>query len=157
MKQSKNGEHPFGDIGQIICFAVFIVIWSADSFIFHYSTFLSKYIHIYIRAAVSLAVFAGIVKLLKSSHNVIHEEAAQHLRLLTGGVYGFVRHPMYMGVLLFYESLIILTFSLISLAFYLLIFLFYNYIAGYEEKILIEKYGEEYILYKKQTGRWIPR
>jgi len=36
------------------------------------------------------------------------------------------------------------------------IFIFYNYLASYEEKLLEEKFGEEYIKYKQKTGKWVP-
>jgi protein-S-isoprenylcysteine O-methyltransferase Ste14 len=36
------------------------------------------------------------------------------------------------------------------------IFLFYNYIAGYEERLMETKFGEDYASYKKRTGRWVP-
>ena len=35
--------------------------------------------------------------------------------------------------------------------------LFYNYIAGYEEKLLEIKLGKAYITYKENTGKWMPR
>jgi len=36
------------------------------------------------------------------------------------------------------------------------IFVFYNYIAGYEEKLLEQRYDETYRKYKKRTGKWLP-
>ena len=157
MEKHKDGEHPFGDAGQIILFLLFIAIWTADSFFFRYTTFLAKYVHVYIRIAISVAVIAGVIKLIRSSHYIVSEEARTSRKMETEGVYSFVRHPMYMGVLLFYESLLVLTFSLAAFVFYLLVFIFYNYIASYEEKILEEEFGEEYLEYKKNTGRWMPR
>jgi protein-S-isoprenylcysteine O-methyltransferase Ste14 len=34
---------------------------------------------------------------------------------------------------------------------------FYNYIASYEERLLEIEFGEDYVSYKKRTGKWIPR
>ena len=62
-----------------------------------------------------------------------------------------------MSALLFYLVLIVSTLSLISLAFWVIIFVFYNYIAGYEEKLMEMKFGEKYISYKRKTSRWLPR
>ena len=39
----------------------------------------------------------------------------------------------------------------------MVIFVFYNYIASYEEKLLDERFGEDYIRYEKGTGKWVPR
>jgi protein-S-isoprenylcysteine O-methyltransferase Ste14 len=36
-------------------------------------------------------------------------------------------------------------------------FVFYNYIAGYEEKLLETKFGDSYREYERRTGKWLPR
>ena len=36
-------------------------------------------------------------------------------------------------------------------------FVFYNYIAGYEERLLETKHGEAYKSYKQKTGKWLPK
>ena len=48
----KNGEHPFGDTGQLILLGVFSVVWIGDSFFLHISTFLSAYIPLLLRLLV---------------------------------------------------------------------------------------------------------
>ena len=55
-----------------------------------------------------------------------------------------------------YLGLAISTASLASLALLAAIFVFYNYIAGYEERILEEKFGNNCRTYMKKTGKWIP-
>ncbi len=74
---------------------------------------------------------------------------------MTGG-FRYIRHPLYLGCVLIYLGLTIATLSIISFVLFLVIFIFYNYIAGYEEKLLDAKIGEEYKEYKKRTGKWIP-
>jgi protein-S-isoprenylcysteine O-methyltransferase Ste14 len=64
---------------------------------------------------------------------------------------------LYLAAILFYLGLAISTASLFSLALLLIIFLFYNYIASYEERLMEIKFGEDYMTYKKTTGKWIPR
>ncbi|MGP7988712.1 MAG: methyltransferase family protein [Desulfobaccales bacterium] len=49
------------------------------------------------------------------------------------------------------------TASLISLVLWVAICIFYNYLASYEEKLLETQFGESYIIYKDQTGKWMPR
>jgi protein-S-isoprenylcysteine O-methyltransferase Ste14 len=61
-----------------------------------------------------------------------------------------------LGSILVYLGLTVSTASLFCLALLVVIFLFYNYIAGYEEKLLETKFGDAYIEYKKKTGKWIP-
>ena len=51
---------------------------------------------------------------------------------------------------------VVSTMSVLSFAIIVVIFVFCNFIAGYEEKLLEERY-DEYRLYKMKTGKWLPR
>ena len=53
------GEHPLGDTLQVVFILVFLGVWITDSFIWHYSTFLSKYVPFYLRLIASVAI-AGV-------------------------------------------------------------------------------------------------
>ena len=64
---------------------------------------------------------------------------------------------MYFGALQIYKGFCVLTLSIASMVLLMFIFLFYNFIAGYEEKILMKKYGTAYEAYTKRVPRWIPR
>lgn len=148
-----NGEHYLGDLGQIISFCVFLVAWILDSFVFKLTVFLSPYIPLQIRIGV-LAIFLILAfYILSKGHMVLQ---IQNSRLLTDGVFGRVRHPLYLAMMLFYFGLTAATASLMSLVLCIFIFCFYNYIAAYEEKYMESKYGSEYILYKQKVRRWIP-
>ena len=39
---------------------------------------------------------------------------------------------------------------------WVVIFIFYNHIAGYEEKLLEDRFQAAYRNYKKRTGKWVP-
>ena len=77
-------------------------------------------------------------------------------QVISNGVFSRVRHPIYLGIILFYIGLFLATFSLLSLAFLVIIFLFYNYITSFEEKQLEQKIGKEYTKYKEKTPKWLP-
>ncbi len=47
--KEKNGEHPFGDSGQLVLLVLFLLIWVVDSFLLKISTVLSDDISLYIR------------------------------------------------------------------------------------------------------------
>ena len=154
--KEKQGEHPFGDTGQIIAFIVFMIIWVSDSFFLNYSTALTAYIPLYARSIAAFVILVISLWLLGGSHKAVAGDNRPE-RVMTKGVFGIIRHPLYMSALLFYLVLIVSTLSLISLAFWVIIFVFYNYIAGYEEKLMEMKFGEKYISYKRKTSRWLPR
>ncbi len=154
--KEKKGEHPFGDAGQLVLLGLFLIVWILDSFILQWSTFLAEHIPLVYRL-----VFLGITLIIaaylfKSGHVVISNEQ-RPAGLISTGVFRYVRHPLYLGTILTYLGLTVSSASLFSLALLVVIVLFYDYIAGYEEKLLEAKLGQAYTRYKKKTGRWFPR
>jgi protein-S-isoprenylcysteine O-methyltransferase Ste14 len=151
-----SGEHPYGDIGQIIAFILFLSIWIIDSFIFRLSTMLVNYISLHIRLLFAVLLFVLAGYLVRSAHQVIFNKAETPSQVISTGAFSRVRHPMYLGIILFYTGLFFTTFSLFSLAFLVIIFLFYNSITSFEEKKLEQKFGKEYRKYKEMTPKWLP-
>ena len=78
-------------------------------------------------------------------------------RLVTTGIYGFVRHPLYMGNGLFAIGLALLFNSLYAFLFSILYTFLYLPIIYFEEKNLLKKYGEEYKKYKEEVGLLFPK
>jgi protein-S-isoprenylcysteine O-methyltransferase Ste14 len=152
----KNGEHPFGDSGQLILLVLFLLIWVVDSFFLRISTFLSDDFSLLTRLVIlSLALIAAVY-LIRSGHAVVSH--GQHPSgVVSTGAFQYVRHPLYLGSIMFYLGLAVSTASLFSLVLVVLIFIFYNFIASYEEKLLEDRFHEEYRNYKIKTGKWVPR
>jgi len=76
-------------------------------------------------------------------------------RLLTQGPYHYGRNPIYLGYLLiwlawtiFYGSIVVLT------VFVILCIIFQFIVVPREERVLSEKFGEEYRRYKSEVPRW---
>jgi len=77
--------------------------------------------------------------------------------LVTNGLYGSVRHPIYSGAFIFLAALaLIAANSLILLTTLALLGLLYISI-GEEEALLIERFGDEYCEYMKRTPRFVPK
>ncbi|MDP2815153.1 MAG: isoprenylcysteine carboxylmethyltransferase family protein, partial [Rectinemataceae bacterium] len=145
--KEKNGEHPFGDAGQLILLGVFLIVWIGDSFFLHKSTFLSDYVPLYIRLVILGLTLAAAMYLFRSGHVVVSHEQRPNSVVATGS-FLYVRHPLYLASILTYLGLTVSTASLFSLALLAGIFVFYNYIASYEEELLETKFGDEYRKYK---------
>lgn len=154
--QEKKGEHPLDDAGQLILFGIFLVTWILDSFVLHRSTFLARGIPSVIRLIFVAPALLAAFFLFKSGHEAVIGEQRPSKIISTGAFY-YVRHPLYLGSILVYLGLTVSTASLYCLALLVVIILFYNYIADYEEKLMEAKFGQAYIAYREQTGRWIPR
>jgi len=77
-------------------------------------------------------------------------------RLIRHGVYKYIRHPGYLGELLLYFSVPLLFHSLYG--FFVMVFLIplILYRIRVEEKMLIEKFGDEYRDYMRKSKRFIP-
>ena len=90
-----------------------------------------------------------------SGHDKICREE-RGTKVVSSGAFRFVRHPLYLACLLFYLGLAVSTVSIFSLAFFVAIFFFYNYLASFEERLLEEKFGDEYKKYRRSTGKWVP-
>lgn len=79
-------------------------------------------------------------------------------RLVTYGVFGWVRNPLYVG-----NFLIWMGFTVISGVYWflpiaaLLFALEYTLIVRYEEGVLESIFGPSYLAYKSRTPRWLPR
>jgi protein-S-isoprenylcysteine O-methyltransferase Ste14 len=152
-----HGEHPFGDKGQTICLLIFLAVWILDSFVFRFATLLGALVPFPIRLVISAVCLVAAVYLIRSGHRAISDEVQAHPRILRDGAFARVRHPLYLAAILFYVLLLALSPSILSLAVFLVIWVFYNYIAVYEEKVMEQRFGEEYLGYKASVPRWIPR
>jgi len=151
------GEHPYGDVGQIACLVVFLLIWGLDSFVFKGTTMLATVVPLSVRLAAAGLAFVLAVYFVEKGHRVISDDSSGAHGLVKEGAFARVRHPLYGGSLLFYLSLFFSTISLAALAVWYLTAVFHNVIATYEERLLLEEYGDEYRRYQQNVPRWLPR
>jgi protein-S-isoprenylcysteine O-methyltransferase Ste14 len=79
-------------------------------------------------------------------------------RLVTYGIFGWVRNPLYVGNFLIWMGFVIISGVWWFLPVAILIFgIEYTLIVRYEEGVLESIFGQEYLDYKKTTPRWFPR
>jgi len=92
--------------------------------------------------------------------------AQQHLHyrlkvrkcLTATGPYAFIRNPVYVGNMLMYLGAVVTSELLWLLPIGLLYwFGVYSLVVRYEERHLLEKYGEPYRRYLAEVPRWLPR
>ena len=156
-KDDLAGEHRLGDIGQMILLIIFLIVWIIDSFFIKYSTIISDNIPVYIRIILSLIVLTISGYIAKSGLDIVFGEVRKKAGVIRKGVFNLVRHPIYLSAILFYLSLLIFSISFIGLVIFVIIIGFYYFIAKYEERLLIEKFGKEYENYMKEIHMFIPR
>lgn len=77
-------------------------------------------------------------------------------QLQINGLYRYVRHPMYVGVLVLSIGICLANTSIYKYVLLLGLYLLFNYKAEYEEALLRAKYPG-YKKYQERTNRFIPR
>jgi protein-S-isoprenylcysteine O-methyltransferase Ste14 len=80
---------------------------------------------------------------------------AKDPKLITSGPYAHVRHPIYTGVLLAMLGSA-LVFGEIWLSLFMVFFVYFIYASTQEEKVLTQRFTEEYEAYKKRSKMLIP-
>lgn len=148
------GERPGSHTNQTILMVVFFAVWIVDSFLLRYTTFLFGMFSIWINIIAGLIVLAISVYFMDRSHKDLFDTETEGLA--SKGVFGRVRNPMYLGTVLFYVGLVMITLSLASLVVLIIICIYYNMLANYEEMKLKEKFGDAFLEYKRSVRKWIP-
>jgi protein-S-isoprenylcysteine O-methyltransferase Ste14 len=156
-REDLAGEHRIGDIGQLIFFLTFLGVWIMDTFFLKFSTIHAS------RASLLICIPAGIATLLVagwlaiSGLKIAFGEVRQEPRVIREGVFSIVRHPIYLGAILVYLGLLVFSLSITAALVWLIIIRFYVFLCRYEEKLLIEKYGDDYIAYIHKVPMLLPR
>jgi len=155
-----GSEFPRCDQIQLIMIVLFFVVWGGDSLsflIFRSSTVL---VGLFSLPALLLPAILSLgfgLYLVAKSHKAVFGETTDQPSLIDSGVYSWVRHPMYLGILLLCLGFFFISPSLLSFGVWLAFFILYDRMATYEEKDLICILGEEYIAYQKRVAKWFPR
>jgi len=148
------GERPGSHTNQTILMIVFFAVWIVDSFLLRFTTFLFGTFSIWLNIIPAVVILALAVYFMDASHKDLFDTQTEGLA--TGGVFGRVRNPMYLGTVLFYFGLTLATLSLATVGVLVIICAYYNMLANYEEKKLFEKFGDAFLDYKKTVRKWIP-
>ena len=150
-------EHPRAHAIMGFCGVVFTLIWILDSFFLHLGMEITNNIHWILRLLLFLISLILSFKLGMSSHSRIFNHSKDTSSLVTDGVFSYVRHPMYLSILLLKLGFLLLTMSLISIIPWVISVLLYDKIASFEERELEKILGIEYVEYKKKVPRWVPK
>ena len=152
-----TGEHQFGDRGQIIFAGLFAAIWASDSFALNYSTFLNNDVPVGIRIPIGIIVLVLAAFLAGKGLHIVFGEKRVKPSVIQKSVFNVVRHPVYLGEILLYLGLFALNMSLAALGVCIAAAAFLHYISRHEEKLLLERFGEQYQQYMRRVPMWIPR
>ncbi len=152
-----SGEHGLGDAGQLVLACLFAATWIADTFFFKYTTFLNQYAPpgVRIPSGVALLVLSGY--LARRGLSIVFGDEREQSGVIRESVFNVVRHPVYLSEILLYLGFLMLSTSLAAAAVWVVAIGFLHYISRYEERLLLERFGEEYEQYMQEVPMWIPR
>ena len=89
----------------------------------------------------------------------VYAKATDKRKMITRGIYTYVRHPFYLHGILIPVALVLLTLNytaLLFVVFYTEPWSVTKWIRG-EEQELLKRFGKDYEEYMKKTGRFLPK
>jgi protein-S-isoprenylcysteine O-methyltransferase Ste14 len=149
-----GAENPINDGGQVVFVLVFWIVWGVDSFLIHFAWNLVGLISLFVSVPIGVISFIIGVYFVRKSEAVVFSNTEG--KVIESGVYGKVRHPMYLGELLILLGFSIATLSILSFIVWVVFFIFLDRMASYEEKDLTRILGQQYAVYQKRVHKWIP-
>ena len=99
-------------------------------------------------------VFLGLSLIVRGWQQIY--EARKEDRLVTHGIYRYIRHPQYTGIYLAIFGQLIHWPTIPTLVLFPVIVAAYYTLARKEEKVMIEKFGDEYRDYVKKVPMFFP-
>jgi protein-S-isoprenylcysteine O-methyltransferase Ste14 len=147
-------ENPINDKAQIVFALVFFFVWGIDSFILYITVNFIGLMSLLITLPVGVISFIMGVYLVRKSESVVFGQ--KEMKVIDSGVYGWIRHPMYLGLLLILLGFTIATLSILSFIVWVIFFIFLDRMASYEEKDLIRMIGQQYLEYQRKVHKWMP-
>ncbi len=135
---------------QLILFIVYFI--PVISFKIHIHTYLQQ---LFLVCSVTgfLIVIISIIQLNKSL--TPFPTPKENAVLNTKGLYKYVRHPIYAGIIVFTVFFGLYNLSLFKILIGILLFVLFYFKSNYEEKLLLDKF-ENYTDYIKNTKKFIP-
>jgi protein-S-isoprenylcysteine O-methyltransferase Ste14 len=110
-------------------------------------------------AGIALIVIGELLRIagVSAAGTVTRRRSRDVQRLVTYGIFGWVRNPLYVGNLLIWIGFMVGSGVLWFVPVAVVLFAVeYSLIVRYEEGVLESIFGQEFLDYKARTSRWIP-
>lgn len=91
----------------------------------------------------------------RSIHREYWSKESGKEKLVTTGIYRFIRHPQYAGFLLMTLGLLVHWVTILLLVMWPILVILYYRLAKQEEAILEEEFGERYLKYKRKVPMFL--
>jgi protein-S-isoprenylcysteine O-methyltransferase Ste14 len=157
MRSDLVGEHPFGDAGQLMFACLFFVVWGLDTFVLKATTWLNPHIPLWVRIAFGLGLLVVSGYLAAKGLSIVFGETRDQPRVIRKSVFAVVRHPIYLSEIVLYLGFLVISLSLAAAVVWAAASLFLHLISRFEERLLLQRLGDDYARYMREVPMWIPR
>jgi len=100
-----------------------------------------------------LMIFGGFVLVAKGWSKIYYSNGS----LVTEGIYAYVRHPQYLGILLATSGFLLQWITIPTAIMYPILFVLYWRLAKSEEEEMKGQFGEQYVVYRTAVPMFLPR
>jgi len=126
------------------------ILWGHT--LFPYIGYFGMYINI-------VCAFIAVIMIMNGWYHIHHKYWSKENgqgSLVTTGIYKYIRHPQYTGLLLLSLGMLIEWATLPLMILYPVMIFIYVRLAKREETDMLSEFGDDYIAYKKHTKMFIP-
>lgn len=139
--------------------AVFLFQWTLPEVILletHSWTLCVGALMMFIGLGIGLMAFMSFNKSEFLGLEQLRGKGGKKQKLVTTGLYGLVRHPLYFSLILIITGYLLYSFRLSNLIFVGATFVYLVVGTRLEEKKLIDAFGRDYLIYKRKVRMLIP-
>jgi len=150
------GEHLRGDTYQLAAFFLFAAAHIVDYLVFGFPQRFWGLAFFGVR--VSGGIFLLLLGLWLSLYgiHIIFGEYSETPIFRKEGMFSAVRHPIYLGAILVYLAVLLVTLSVLGWIVWVGTIGLYHWLAKHEEGLMIKVFGDDYRDYQKQVPMWLP-
>ncbi len=165
IRRSKDFSLSFAALGTLLFFLesflfVFLALTGFASALHVFPLQLQFQFDSYVQIASIVLTGAGyslfIWSVVARGRYAVSWRMAENHRLVTWGPYRYVRHPSYLGYFMMFLGLFLIWLNLMAIM-PLVAVPGYVQVTASEEELLKRRFGEEYIEYQRNTGRFFPK
>lgn len=151
------GEHLLGDTYQVIAFGIFIAAHIVDFWLIGTPQRFFHLVPLWVRLPLSAVLFSLGGWLSLFGIRIVFGEYCEDPIFRKEGMFSVVRHPIYLGAVLIYLAILWITLSILGGLVWVGIIGLYQWLAKYEEGLMISIFGDQYRVYQKEVPMWLPR
>ena len=150
------GEHPVGDTYQLIAILVFIAGVLLDFLLLGFPQKFNSQLPFWMRLPFSLVCIASGGWLALRGIQIVFGEYREEPVMLTEHMFACMRHPIYLGAVLIYVGVLILTLSPLGMLVFIGVLGLYQWLAKDEERRMLAIFEEDYREYQRKVPMWLP-